>query len=123
MEEDRPYYGGNPHGGRLAAVEALLADWDERARYSGHCAHPQTDHPEESHHRCARNGGGNRSRPSKVFQPCPCACHFEGEEEEFECGNCGRPLKPASHWPLDEDGDVRYTHVSGNGESMGEFCS
>lgn len=71
---------------------------------SGHCAFPGQA-PEESHRRCA---GYNRANPGKIFQPCPCSCHFP--EDRYECG-CGATLAEAPHYPLDEDGDVRYVHV------------
>lgn len=82
---------------------------------SGHCASPQSEHPEESHARCARNGGGNTARPSKEFQPCPCQCHFP--EDRYECAGCGGLLAEAPHWPDEEaeaegrDPEVVYTHI------------
>lgn len=78
-----------------------------RPLISGHCAHPGVV-PEESHARCQRNGGFTRANPDKVFQPCPCRCHFPAEEYECECG---ATLVEAPHYPLDEDGDVRYVHL------------
>lgn len=87
---------------------------------SGHCANPQTDHPEKSHDRCERMGAGNRARPSREFQPCACLCHLG--EEEFEC-ECGGVLREAPLWPEDPDypGEPIYTHVK-NGRATGEEC-
>ena len=85
---------------------------------SGHCAFPQTRHPEESHARCR---GGQRANPAKVFQPCPCVCHFP-YGETYECGSCGGVIILAEHWPLDEDGDQRYTHIDNSGRALGEEC-
>lgn len=87
---------------------------------SGHCQFPQTDHPEESHERCARNGGGATTRLTDVFHPCPDPCHYG---ETYECGGCGQPIREALAWPLDEDGDMRYTHVARDGRAMGEDCT
>jgi hypothetical protein len=53
--------------------------------------------------------------------------------ELFECEACGGLIIEAPHWPLDEDGDVRYTHVDwiinddgvivgGTGRALGEEC-
>lgn len=87
---------------------------------SGHCQFPQSAHPEESHARCARNGGGVLSKPTKAWHPCPCPCHYG---ETYECGSCGQPIREALAWPLDEDGDLRYTHVARDGRAMGEDCT
>lgn len=87
---------------------------------SGHCSFPVTDDPQSSHDRCARNGGGSRANPAKIFTPCPCACHLG---ETFECSGCGRPIREALSWPFDEDGDIRYTHVAADGRACGEDCS
>lgn len=76
-----------------------------RTLISGHCAFPQTANPEESHGRCR---GYTRANPDKIFQPCPCRCHFP--EEEYEC-ECGATIVAAPHWPADEDGDTRYLHL------------
>lgn len=57
---------------------------------SGHCATPSTADPDESHARCARLGAGNKARPSKEFQPCPCPCHYVGLPR-YEC-ECERTL-------------------------------
>lgn len=87
----------------------------ERMLMSGHCAHPSSDG--DSHARCS---GGQRANPRSIFQPCPCPCHLG---EEYECGNCGRPVHEAALWPDDEDGDVRYTHVEPQtGRAIGEVC-
>jgi len=32
-------------------------------------------------------GAGNKARPSKEFQPCPCPCHYQGLPQ-YECGEC-----------------------------------
>lgn len=89
---------------------------------SGWCGTPQTEHPEKSHERCHMLGGGNRARPSKEFRPCPCKCHLG--EDEFECGNCGRPLREAPLWPNeDEPGEMVYTHINPRtGHAIGEEC-
>jgi hypothetical protein len=42
---------------------------------SGHCAFPQTAHPERSHQRCHDMGAGNTASQSGEFAPCPCSCH------------------------------------------------
>jgi len=86
---------------------------------SGHCSFPVTSDPQSSHDRCARNGGGSRANPKKVFTPCPCACHYG---EEFECGGCGRPIVECLAWPFDVDGDLHYTHVDEKGWATGEEC-
>lgn len=88
----------------------------ERMLMSGHCAHPSTEH--DSHAKCS---GGQRSNPRNIFQPCPCPCHLG---EEYDCGNCGRPLREANLWPLDEDDDMRYTHIDPkDGRAIGEDCA
>lgn len=88
---------------------------------SGHCAFPQTAHPEESHLRCVRNGGGNTSGPTKEFIPCPCSCHFP--EDRYEC-ECGGLLAEAPHWPDEEgDGEPIYTHIDPKtGRATGFDC-
>ncbi len=86
---------------------------------SGHCSFPVTDDPQSSHERCARNGGGSRANPKKVFTPCPCSCHYG---EEFECGGCGRPIVECLAWPFDVDGDLHYTHTDARGWATGEEC-
>ena len=91
----------------------------KRPMMSGHCAHPAVN--EDSHARCHRQGGGQRANPEKEFQPCPCACHYG--DEEFECGGCGRPIREALTWPLDDDGDVRYSHMDKDGRALGEDCA
>lgn len=90
------------------------------AQMSGHCAFPQTAHPEESHARCARMGAGNYARPSKEFQPCPCACHLG---DEFEC-ECGGVLREAPDWPNEyEPGEMVYVHIDPRtGRATGEEC-
>lgn len=89
---------------------------------SGWCSFPETAHPERSHERCARLGAGNRARPSKEFQPCPCACHYAAE---YECGNCGLPLSETV-WDNEDpeaQGEMVYTHLNPHtGEAFGEEC-
>lgn len=89
---------------------------------SGHCAWPQTDHPEESHERCTRMGGGNRANPSKDFSPCPCPCHYPADE--YECADCGGTLKEAPLWPNEwGDDEPVYTHIDpATGRATGEAC-
>jgi hypothetical protein len=87
---------------------------------SGHCAYPSRG-PDgnDSHSRCL---GYNRANPQGEFQPCPCPHHYE-DCEEFECSGCGRTIKAAPFWPLDEDGDMRYTHIDpATGRATGEDC-
>lgn len=95
-----------------------------RPLMSGHCANPQTAHPDESHARCHRQGAGSRANPTGMYHPCPCRCHFP--EEEYECGNCGGVLVEAPHWPLDYDdepeGEVRYAHVDRTGRITEGYC-
>lgn len=86
---------------------------------SGHCSFPQTEDPTKSHERCAANGGGSRANPKKVFNPCPCSCHYG---EEYECGGCGRTIVECLAWPFDVDGDMHYTHVDARGWATGEEC-
>lgn len=74
-----------------------------RPLISGHCGYPASNG--DSHRRCV---GFSRANPDRIFQPCPCACHFP--EERYEC-ECGATLAEAPHYPVDEDGDVRYVHV------------
>lgn len=93
---------------------------------SGFCAYPATHTAEHepidpmlSHEKCI---GYNRANPAGEFQPCPCPHHFE-DCEEFECAACGRVIKEAPHWPLDADGDMRYTHIDREtGRATGEDC-
>lgn len=88
---------------------------------SGHCAFPQTAHPEESHARCERMGAGNRARPSREFQPCACTCHLD--KTKYKCEYCGLELREAPLWPEDPlyPGEPVYTHVV-NGRAIGEEC-
>lgn len=99
---------------------------------SGHCASHST-HEElseaqaASHQRCVNNGGGNRANPKREFQPCPCPYHYgtdaDGNPAEvYECGGCGREIVEAWYWPLDDDGDPRYTHIDETGRALGEDC-
>lgn len=100
---------------------------------SGHCASHST-HEElseaqaASHQRCVNNGGGNRANPKREFQPCPCPYHYGTDAEDnpaevYECGACGREIVEAWYWPLDEDGETRYTHIDGTGRALGEECT
>lgn len=99
---------------------------------SGHCASHRTgDTLSEaqaiSHDRCVRNGAGQRANPAKEFQPCPCRFHYDTDEsgepaEIYECGGCGREIVEAWYWPVDEDGETRYTHIDGTGRALGEEC-
>lgn len=98
---------------RASALIAVAATKDSEAirrpLISGHCAFPQTRNPDESHQRCQKNGGGSRANPDKIFQPCPCLCHYPAEH--YECGSCGGTILAAPHYPLDEDGDIHYVHL------------
>lgn len=98
---------------------------------SGHCSVGN----EGAHERCQRNGGGQRANPEKMFQPCPCACHYPitADTDLFECEGCGAVLIAVDYWPLDAEDDVRYTHidlifndeweiVGGTGRALGEEC-
>jgi len=84
---------------------------------SGWCGNPSITDDVSSHSRC---DGGNRANPAKEFAPCKCFCHYP--EDEYEC-ECGGIIKEAPLWPLDEDGDVRYTHIDPvTGMALGEDC-
>jgi hypothetical protein len=84
---------------------------------SGWCGTPSNTNGVDSHTRCA---GGNTANPRKEFSPCPCPCHLG---ETFECGGCGKDIREAPAWPLDEDGDMRYTHIDPKtGRATGEDC-
>lgn len=88
---------------------------------SGHCAVGGT-----GHERCQRNGGGQRANPQRIFQPCPCPCHYtddEGAQVVYECGACGGEIVECAYWPLDADGDTRYAHVDASGRVLGEECT
>jgi hypothetical protein len=88
---------------------------------SGHCSVGGT-----GHERCQRNGGGQRANPARLFQPCPCVCHYTNADDElevYECGACGGEIVECAYWPLDEDGDVRYAHVDASGRVLGEECT
>ena len=109
-------------------MEALGEPYIRRPLKSGHCAHggvnPVTG--ETGCERCKRNGGYQRANPEHEFQPCPHRCHYlgpDGEEpEKFECGSCGKDIIAVEWWPLDEDGDVRYSHIDADGDATGEEC-
>ena len=90
--------------GQIVSPATATSEAIRRPLMSGHCAHPATN--ADSHKRCA---GFTRANPDKIFQPCPCTCHFP--EARYECGNCGATIVAAPHWPSDEDGDTRYLHV------------
>jgi hypothetical protein len=80
---------------------------------SGHCAFPQTAHPERSHQRCHDMGAGNTASQSGEFAPCPCSCHVI--PEPLECTNCGGDLYEAPMLGPDEDGDMQYVHLTEDG--------
>jgi hypothetical protein len=84
---------------------------------SGHCATPQTAHPQESHDRCGRWGAGTRANPAKVWHPCSCGCHLG---ETYEC-NCGRLIAEAPRWL--GNGEMTYVHIDADGNAIGEDCS
>lgn len=94
---------------------------------SGHCNFPATERADgtkpDSHGNCARHGAGNTASPTKEFAPCPCACHLG--TDEYECGNCGRPLREAPMWPNeDEPGEMVYVHIDpSTGRAIGEECA
>lgn len=87
---------------------------------SGHCQFPETAHPEESHHRCQRNGGGVLSKPTGLFHPCPCHCHMG--TEDFDCSACGYLIREAPALGPDEDGDAQYVHVDEDGNIFSIEC-
>lgn len=89
---------------------------------SGHCAFPETAHPERSHERCQRLGHGNTANPAGEFAPCPCHCHLG--TDEFECANCGAALREAPYWPNeDEPGEMVYVHFDTDRKrALGEEC-
>jgi len=95
----------------IATPATKTSEAIRRTLWSGHCSFPQTKNPDESHLRCQDNGGGSRANPEKIFQPCPCRCHYP--PEEYECGGCGGTIIAAPHYPVDEDGDMRYVHLDG----------
>ena len=85
---------------------------------SGFCHSPAHDDPEGSHTRCR---GGNKANPGKEFQPCPCHCHLG---EEYDCGNCGRPLREAPLWENEDDPDeMVYVHIDKTGRAVGVECA
>lgn len=98
-----------------------------RPQMSGHCSTPVTDNPQSSHDRCQRQGGGNTARPSREFQPCPCACHYV-DLPRYECG-CGGVLVETA-WEnddptdVDEDGNLYpvYVHLDHDGMLIGQEC-
>lgn len=90
---------------------------------SGHCQFPETTNPQRSHQRCHDQGAGNTATPSKEFAPCPDGCHLD-HEVEYECGNCGKPLREAPMWPNeDEPGEMVYVHYDPETHrALGEEC-
>lgn len=86
---------------------------------SGHCSFPQTAEPRLSHERCTRNGAGSKANPRKEFFPCPCQCHFAGEQ--FQC-ECGDTLAVAPYLGLDDDGDDQYVHLDHQGRMTSMYC-
>lgn len=111
IEPDEVSLSRTASGGSVGVATPATKDSEaiRRPLISGHCASPATADPKESHARCQRNGGGSRANPDKVFQPCPCLCHFP--PERYECGGCGGTILAAPHYPVDEDGDMRYVHL------------
>lgn len=108
-------------------ADTITAEIIRKPLMSGHCAGHAlaVDLSEQSalaHARCDANGAGNRANPLKEWQPCPCPHHYN-QSDVYECGGCGREIVEAPHWPLDEDGDVRYTHIDGTGRALGEDCA
>lgn len=95
----------------------------KRPLMTGHCSFPQTEDPARSHRRCHEQGGGYYNKPRGEFHPCPCGCHTG--EDEYVCGNCGRPLREAPLWPNeDEPGEMVYTHIDPKtGRAIGEECA
>jgi hypothetical protein len=96
---------------------------------SGHCAYPSTHDANHnplpasySHDRCQAMGAGNRANPDGEFAPCPDSCHLG--TDEYECGNCGGPLREAPMWPNeDEPGEMVYVHIDPTtGRAIGEEC-
>lgn len=84
---------------------------------SGHCIAPAANVP-DPHSKCR---GGNRANPDKEWQVCPCVCHLG---EEYECGNCGRPIREAPMWrDFVDDEDMVYVHLDKDGtRAIGEEC-
>lgn len=95
---------------------------------SGHCATPSSSDPQSSHGRCAKMGAGNKSRPSKEFQPCPCPCHYE-PLPQYECG-CGGMLVETTFDnddPKDIDPETGelypvYYHLAHDGSITSQEC-
>ena len=92
--------------GLIATPATKTSEVIRRPLMSGHCAFPQSANPDESHARCK---GYSRANPDKIFQPCPDLCHYP--KERYECAGCGGTILAAPHYPLDEDGDIRYVHL------------
>ena len=101
---------------------------------SGHCAFPATHVNGEpagnlSHERRQTMGAGSASNPDREFAPCPCGCHLG--TDEYECGNCGRPLREAPMWPNEyaegiegaDPDEMVYVHIDpADGRAIGEEC-
>jgi hypothetical protein len=118
LARDRPRERG---AAQIAVAATPDSEAIRRVLISGHCAFPQSRNPDKSHLRCAKNGAGSRANPDKIFQPCPCPCHFP--VDRYECDSCGGTLAAAPHWPVDEDGDMRYVHVNTKtGRIIGTEC-
>jgi hypothetical protein len=85
---------------------------------SGHCLFPETANPARSHERC---GAVSYANPRKDPYPCPCICHFPGEQYEDEgCSTDKRKvfIVEAPFMGLDEDGDEQYVHVARDGKRV-----
>lgn len=105
-----------------------------RAMKSGHCNFPATHLDgkplpvSHSHERCAAHGAGTKS-PTQGFMPCPCHCHLG--LDEYECANCGRPLREAPTWPNEyaqgvkgaDPDEMVYVHIDPiTGDARAEEC-
>lgn len=109
-----------------------------RPLMSGHCGGhkgrvPASEQAKQSCARCLGNGAGNRANPQREYQPCPCAGHVDQDGDLYLCEQCDKVITAMPLWPLDSDGDERYTHldlvlndegevVSGTGQALGEDC-
>lgn len=99
-----------------------MAEEIRRPLMSGFCNFPASN--ANSHKRCP---GGQRANPDRIFQPCPCKCHFP--VERYECGGCGGTLVEASDvlQPLladeDDPDEVSYVHFDERTNRMKEvYC-
>lgn len=102
----------------MSEIEAVI----RKPLMSGHCSSGGSDLTSAGHQKCQRNGGYQRANPAREFQPCPCPCHYD-TTDVYECGGCGHEIIEATYWPLDADGDARYTHIDGTGKATGEDCT